>query len=128
VILGLGIEVVDVRRFERALARHGERLSARLFTPGERQAVARSARPAQGLAARFAAKVAARRALGLAAVRFLDVEVVRGPGGEPSLQLSGAAGLRARELGVRGSSVSLSHERGACLGHVLLEGEGRARA
>ena len=62
-IVGLGVELVELPRFEAALSRHGERLARRLFTPDERAYAAGRARGAESLAVRFAAKAAARRAL-----------------------------------------------------------------
>lgn len=119
-ILGLGAELVDVARFERAAARFGERLLARLFTPGERAYAARRARGVESLAVRFAAKVAAHRALGLRGPRWQDVEVVRERGRAPTLRLHGAAQARARALGVGGAALSLTHDRLGCIGHVVL--------
>jgi holo-[acyl-carrier protein] synthase len=122
-IVGLGVEIVDAERFARAVARFGPRLEARLFTEGERAHVRGRARRAavESLAARFAAKVAARRALGLGAIAWQEVEVVRGPDGPPALRLAGAAARRAESLGVRRILLSLSHDGGHCVGHVVLE-------
>jgi holo-[acyl-carrier protein] synthase len=124
-ILGLGVEVVDAERFARAVARFGERLETRLFTDAEREQMRGRVRRAalEGLAARFAAKVAARRALGLAAIAWREVEVVRGPEGPPALRLAGAAAHRAEALGVRRILLSLSHDGGHCIGHVVLENQ-----
>jgi holo-[acyl-carrier protein] synthase len=122
-IVGLGVEIVDAARFARAAARFGGRLERRLFTDGERDHVARrrGAAASESLAARFAAKVAARRALGLFAVRWHELEVVRGAEGPPELRLHGAAAVRAAALGVRRVALSLSHDGGRCIGHVVLE-------
>jgi holo-[acyl-carrier protein] synthase len=117
VIVGLGLELVEIERFARAEARFGERLGARLFTDAERSA----ARALESRAGRFAVKAAALRALGLPPARWRDVEVVGGRGVAPALRLHGSAEARARDLGVRSSSVSLSHDAGACVGHVILE-------
>jgi holo-[acyl-carrier protein] synthase len=126
-IVGLGIEVVEVDRFGAALARRPERLAERLFTPGERAyAAARGRRGAESLAVRFAAKCAARRALGAAgpgAVRWHEIEVVRGRTGAPTLRFAGAAAARAAGAGVARVSLTLTHDRSACLAHVVLEGE-----
>lgn len=116
-IVGLGLELVDIERFGRAEARFGDRLAARLFTTGERE----SARALQSRAARFAVKAAALRALGMPPAHWRDVEVVGGRGRPPELRLHGSARERARQLGVERSAVSLSHDAGACVGHVILE-------
>ena len=72
---GVGIDLLDVARFERALERR-PRLAERLFTDAEREYAAGRARPVMHLAARFCAKEAVAKALGLTAWSFRDVEVV----------------------------------------------------
>ena len=117
-ILGVGLEWVDAGRFARVEERFGARLRSRLFTEDEQGYAARftnPARHAQALAVRFAAKVAARRALW---------RVVRGTGGRPSLVFHGPAEKAARTLGVRGVSVTLTHDGEQCVGQVILEGCG----
>jgi holo-[acyl-carrier protein] synthase len=103
---GVGIDLLDVERLERALRRR-PRLEERLFTSAEREYAAARARPSMHLAARFCAKEAVAKALGLTAWSFRDVEVVA-TAGAPEVRLSGSAARRADELGVR-ASVSLSH-------------------
>jgi holo-[acyl-carrier protein] synthase len=104
----VGIDLLEVERLERALARR-PRLAERLFTEAERQYAAARARPGQHLAARFCAKEAVAKALGLEAWSFRDIEVVAGDG-KPTVRLSGAVARRADELGV-GVDVSLTHSR-----------------
>ncbi|MGH2945464.1 MAG: holo-ACP synthase [Solirubrobacteraceae bacterium] len=106
---GIGIDLVEIERLERALARR-PRLAERLFTDGERAYAAGRARPAMHLAARFCAKEAVAKALGLDAWSWRDVEIVRAGNGPPQVRLSGAAADRARELGAT-VSVSLTHTR-----------------
>jgi holo-[acyl-carrier protein] synthase len=119
VIVGLGVELVDTERFAAAERRFGARLRARLFTEAERAFAAR--RPGvQSLAARFAAKLAARRALG-AGLRWHEVEVVRERDHAPALRFHGAAAEAARRAGVTHVSVTLTHDRAACLSQVVLE-------
>jgi holo-[acyl-carrier protein] synthase len=103
---GVGIDLLDVERLERALRRR-PRLEERLFTDAEREYAAARARPSMHLAARFCAKEAVAKALGLTAWSFRDVEVVA-TAGAPQVRLSGSAARRADELGVS-ASVSLSH-------------------
>jgi holo-[acyl-carrier protein] synthase len=104
----IGLDLLDVTRLERALARRPA-LAGRLFTEGERRYAATTARPARHLAARFCAKEAVTKALRLDALRPLEIEVL-GRGGPPEVRLHGAAAERARALGVR-VEVSLTHER-----------------
>jgi holo-[acyl-carrier protein] synthase len=104
----VGIDLLEVERLERALARQ-PRLAERLFTAAEREYAASRARPGQHLAARFCAKEAVAKALGLEAWSFGDVEVLAGDG-RPTVRLSGAAARRANELGLE-IDVSLTHTR-----------------
>ena len=102
----VGLDLLDIRRFERALERR-PRLVERLFTDGERDYAAGRARPGMHLAARFCAKEAVAKALGLTGWSFRDVEVVATEAA-PFVRLSGSAARRAEELGVT-ASVSLTH-------------------
>jgi holo-[acyl-carrier protein] synthase len=108
-VAGIGLDLLEIDRLEQALERRPG-LAQRLFTDRERAYAAARARPGQHLAARFCAKEAVAKALALASWNFRDVEVLNGPGGEPSVTLHGAAAARAAELGVR-VEVSLTHTR-----------------
>ena len=103
---GVGIDLLEIDRMERALERR-PRLAERLFTPAERAAAKARARPAQHLAARFCAKEAVVKALGLEVFRAHDVEIVGG-GEDARLRLHGEAAARAGELGVE-VRISLTH-------------------
>jgi holo-[acyl-carrier protein] synthase len=105
---GVGIDLLDVDRLERALIRRPG-LADRLFTEAEQAYAAGKARPAMHLAARFCAKEAVAKALALEAWGPHDVEVI-GAGGPPTVRLSGHAARRASALGVR-VQVSLTHTR-----------------
>jgi holo-[acyl-carrier protein] synthase len=125
VILGLGIDVVDIARIQRILdgpPGRAERFLARCFTPAERAYCDAGRDRAARHAARFAAKEAASKALGVpAGIGWHDVEVVRGEG-TPRLELRGVAAERARALGVVRSMVSLTHDGGVAAAVVALEG------
>ena len=103
---GVGIDLLDVARFERALERR-PRLAERLFTDAEREYAAGRARPAMHLAARFCAKEAVAKALGLTGWSFRDVEVVA-TDAAPEVRLSGRVAARAAELGGE-MAISLTH-------------------
>lgn len=123
-IVGLGIDVVDVARFRRLLARHGDRARRRLFTEPELVACDERIDSDDCLAGRFAAKEAALKALGSGKVpemRWTDLEVKCAASGEPSLLLHGAAEKRADEKGVDRVWVSLSHDAGLACAVVVLE-------
>ena len=103
---GVGIDLLDVARFERALERQ-PRLAERLFTDAERAYAGAQARPGQHLAARFCAKEAVAKALGLTGWSFRDVEVVATEAA-PEVRLSGTVAARAAELGGE-LAISLTH-------------------
>lgn len=103
---GVGIDLLEIDRMERALARH-PRLAERVFTDGEREYAARKGRPGRHLAARFAAKEAVVKALGLReGFGFRDIEVVAGE--PPTVRLSGKA---AEVADGRTVDISLTHSR-----------------
>ena len=103
---GIGIDLLEIDRLERALARR-PRLAQRLFTDAELEYAAGRARPAQHLAARFCAKEAVAKALGLAGWAFRGVEVVA-TDTAPAVRLTGTPAARAANRAV---SVSLTHTR-----------------
>jgi holo-[acyl-carrier protein] synthase len=123
-IAGVGIDVVDIARFEGLLERTPG-LRDRLFTEPERGL------PARSLAARFAAKEALAKALGApAGLSWHDATVVREPSGAPRLHLAGTVAARAAALGVTDVHVSLSHDAGIATAVVIAErreGAGPAR-
>jgi holo-[acyl-carrier protein] synthase len=118
VVVGVGIDLLELERLERALARRPA-LAERLFTTGEREYAASRARPGRHLAARFCAKEAVAKSLGIEGWSFTDVEVV--PGSPPTVRLRGRAQRRARELGVSSLSLSLTHAREAAAAVALAE-------
>ena len=104
-ILGIGSDLVDVRRIEKVIERHGERFIARIFTPVERARAERRANPAATYAKRFAAKEACAKALGTGlrnGVFWRDMGVVNLPSGRPTLKLSGGALARLKAITPQG--------------------------
>jgi holo-[acyl-carrier protein] synthase len=111
----VGIDVVDVSRFDDALRRTPGMVD-RLFTPTE------ATRPLASLAARFAAKEALAKALGAPGnLDWHDAEVVTEASGQPRLELRGTVAARATELGVTSLHLSLSHDAGIASAVVVLE-------
>jgi holo-[acyl-carrier protein] synthase len=104
---GVGIDLIEIERVERALARRPG-LAARLFTDAERAYAASRARPGQHLAARFAAKEAVLKALALPVLRPREIEVAAGEHGAPRVTLHG---LTAREAAGAEVALSLTHTR-----------------
>ena len=101
VILGIGTDLVDIRRIERTIARHGDRFLDRIFTLTERELAERRIDRAATYAKRFAAKEACAKALGTGfrdGVFFRDLGVINLPSGRPTMQLSGAALCRLQAI------------------------------
>ena len=124
-IIGVGTDLVEIKRIERTMQRYGERFLNRVFTERERAECLRRPNEAEALAARFAAKEAAMKALGTGyrqGVVFQDLEVRHQPTGKPELLFSGIARERAVALSVRAAHVSLTHDGGNALAVVILEG------
>ncbi len=114
-IVGVGIDVVELERFDRAVER-SPRFLERVFTPAERELGRHS------LAARWAAKEALAKALGAPpGLVWRDAEVVRDRSGQPRLEVSGTVAARARELGIATFHVSLSHDAGVASAIVIAE-------
>jgi holo-[acyl-carrier protein] synthase len=108
-IIGIGSDLVDIRRVEKVIERHGERFLGRIFTDLERaKAERRSANPRNYVATyakRFAAKEACSKALGTGFSRgvfWRDLGVVNEPSGKPTMMLTGGAGKRLASLVPRG--------------------------
>jgi len=100
-ILGLGSDIIDIRRIERSLERFGDRFVQRVFTPVEQAKSDRRANRAASYAKRFAAKEACAKALGTGLRRgvfWRDMGVVNLPGGKPSLALTGGALARLQAI------------------------------
>lgn len=110
-IVGIGNDIIDIRRIERAIDRYGERFIERIFTETEREkSDGRHARAAS-YAKRFAAKEACAKALGTGlsqGVFWRDMGVVNLPGGRPTLQLTGGAAARLAELVPEGHRAQIS--------------------
>ncbi len=121
--LGIGLDMLEVDRLERKLARQ-PRLAERIFTDEERAYAAARPRPARHLAARFCAKEAVAKALGASAWSFREVEVVAA-GGPPRIRLCGRLADRARELEVD-PVISLTHTRTTAGATALLRRVRRA--
>jgi holo-[acyl-carrier protein] synthase len=114
-IVGVGIDVVDVSRFEESLQRTPG-LRERVFTATE------AALPINSLAARFAAKEALAKALGApAGLAWHDAEIVSEDSGDPRFEMAGTVAGRAAELGAAHVHVSLSHDAGIASAVVILE-------
>lgn len=123
-IVGSGIDLVEIHRIRDSWERYGQRFLDRIFTPAEQAYCLRKRNAAESLAARFAAKEAAAKALGTGISRgisWLEIEVVREPSGRPSIRFHGRAAQRAAQLGATRSALSITHTDDLAMASVLLE-------
>lgn len=121
-IVGIGVDLVDIPRFERTLART-PRLLTRLFAPAERPLAPRS------LAARYAAKEALIKALGGSdGVHWTEIEIVPDAEGKPWFALSGTTAEVVAARGIGTLHVSMSHDGGAAIAYVIAETDAAARS
>jgi holo-[acyl-carrier protein] synthase len=109
-IIGLGSDLIDIRRIEQTIERHGNRFLDRIFTAVEREKSEKRAQRAASYAKRFAAKEACAKALGTGLRRgvfWRDMGVVNLPGGKPTMNLTGGALRRLNEITPAGMEPTL---------------------
>ncbi len=131
-IFGIGVDLVSIRRIERAIQRWGDGFVRRVFTPEEAAQCSARPHPASAFALRFAAKEAFSKALGLGmrkGLKWKDIEVRSEASGRPRLTLHGEASRICRRCGVGNLHLSLSDEGDYGVAMVvaerLMEGNGR---
>ncbi|HZV82560.1 MAG TPA: holo-[acyl-carrier-protein] synthase [Geobacteraceae bacterium] len=123
-IIGTGIDIAEISRFERFVSERNVALLERLFTLRERQYCSARRLAAQHYALRFAAKEAFLKALGTGlrnGINWLDMEVVNDDFGKPVLELSGNAAAHFVAAGGDRCHLSLSHDAGCAVAMVILE-------
>jgi len=126
VVVGVGVDLVQIARIRRAMERWQDRFLRRVFTPDEVAYALRRRDPAEHLAARFAAKEATLKALGTGltmGVRWREMEVRRARGQRPTLALSGRAAALGAARGVQTLHVSLTHDGDYAVAQVVAEGD-----
>jgi holo-[acyl-carrier protein] synthase len=124
-IIGMGVDIAEVDRIQKAIERHGETFLRRLYTQKERDYCEQFKNKYERYAGRFAAKEAGMKALGTGwrrGVRWVDLEVVREKSGRPTLKLAGEAGKIAKQLGVKHIALSITHTEEQALAQVIFEG------
>jgi holo-[acyl-carrier protein] synthase len=123
-ILGSGIDLVEIARIQQSIERFGPRFLSRVFSAAEQAYCLRKRNAAESLAARFAAKEAGAKALGTGisrGVNWLEIEVIREPGGRPSIRFHGRALEIAEQMGVAHIALSLTHTGSLAMASVVLE-------
>ena len=128
-IVGIGLDLMEIERVSRMVTLNEDRALKRLFTFREVDYASRHPHPARHYAARLAAKEAAYKALSgndlARAISWKDIEVVIREDGQPLLEFHGHAKRRATELGVTRVWVTLTHSEGTAAAVVVLEGDSR---
>ena len=125
-IVGSGIDLVEIDRIQRAVDRFGARFLDRVYTQAEQAYCLRQRPAAESLAVRFAAKEAGAKALGTGisqGVNWLEIEVVREPGGRPGIRFHGRAALRAATMRAARAALSLTHSKDLAMASVVLESD-----
>jgi len=122
-VVGTGIDIVEVPRIAKSIERFGERFLNRIYTPAEIRYCDSKANRVERFAARFAAKEAGMKALGtgMRGVSWKDFEVGREPTGRPTMLFHGRAAEVAKRLGVRRAHLSVSHTEEHAVAYVLVE-------
>ncbi|MGI8616860.1 MAG: holo-ACP synthase [Actinomycetota bacterium] len=118
-IVGLGVDMCEIARMERAISRHPT-FRDRVFTPEEIAYCDSKARPAESYAGRFAAREATIKALGgYRGRRWQDISVSRHPSGAPAIRLDGNAKRRADALGVTDVLITFTHEKTSAVSFAI---------
>lgn len=123
-LIGTGVDLIEVERIAHSIERYGERFLHRVYTDHEIAYCTRRRSSGESFAARFAAKEAAAKALGTGisrGVTWNEFQVGRHSGGRPILELSGRAAQLARQLGVKTISLSLTHTASLAMATVMME-------
>ena len=123
-IIGSGIDLVEIGRIQQSMDRYGSRFLDRVYTGAEQAYCRRKRASAESFAARFAAKEAGAKALGTGishGVNWLEIEVGREPGGRPTLQFHGRAAEFAAQLGSVRAALSITHTTTLAMASVVLE-------
>ena len=120
-IVGIGVDIVEVERLEKTVTRFGNRFLNRVFTEQEIAYSMSKTHSCQKLASRFAAKEAAFKALGTGVTNWREAETTIEPSGKPNLNLHGQAADHARSLGVVRSHISASDTEHHAVAVVVLE-------
>ena len=123
-IIGSGIDLVEIGRIQHSVDRYGKRFLDRVYTAAEQAYCLRKRKAAESFAARFAAKEAGAKALGTGisfGVNWLEFEVIREPSGRPTLKFHGRDAQIAARMGVARAALSITHTNEVAMASVVLE-------
>jgi len=126
-IVGIGVDIVDVGRVHAMLERYRDRFARRVFTDAENRYAGKSVKSAERLAGRFAVKEAVLKAFGTGksqGILWRDVETIPGPKGRPKVNLYGNADKYMKSLNANRVHVSISHDGGKAVAFVVIERAG----
>lgn len=123
-IIGIGVDIIEVARISRAVARRGDRFLRRVFAEEETAVCSRRRQSGPCYAARFAAKEAVMKALGCGwgPVGWTDIIVQRASDGRPTIRLEGAAARLAKQKGIATVHVSLAHLEETAIAYAMAWG------
>ena len=123
-IIGTGIDIVNIKRMKKALGKWGASFKKKVFTAREMEYCAKKSKSAQHFAARFAVKEAVLKALGsgmAAKMKWIDVEVVNESNGKPNVRLSGEIKKIAQKKRVKNVFVSIAHTEDYAVAQAIAE-------
>ncbi|MBN2433135.1 MAG: holo-ACP synthase [Acidobacteria bacterium] len=120
-----GIDLVECKRLQEAIDRHGQRFLDRVFTPAEQAYSRRHRRQAERFSGRFAVKEAVLKMLGTGwqnGIAWTDIEVVNDPAGQPRANLTGRVKALAHQQGIEQIAVSITHTSGLAMASAIALG------
>lgn len=120
-IIGIGIDLINIPRIEKLINKWGRRFKEKVFSDSEIKYSEGHQRDEQHFAGSFAVKEAFIKALGMRNIRLLDIEVVRNEHGKPYITLHGEAKLRVEEMEIKHICTSISHDAEYSIAVVVLE-------
>lgn len=124
-VLGIGVDLVSLKRISKTYERFGEKFLNRILTEGEKEYLRRRKKSIHHLASRFAAKEAVYKSLGHFlpfGIRWKEIEIKREGSGPPSVILHGLTRKKAGEWGVKRVHISITHDNDTCICFAIAEG------
>ena len=123
-IFGTGLDIIEIDRIKRSLAKYSSRFENKIFTDGEINYCQSQADPGKHFAARFAVKEAVSKSLGTGItheVGFKDIEVVNQTSGKPIVKMVGRGKILFEKLNLKFIHISISHDRHYAIAHAIAE-------